>query len=217
MKKKPKIAVLANLKRNAPHWEGMAADQWDDLDSDYTVSALVDAVRGGDYEAEFFEGDLSLVNTLGEYKPDMCFNICESHFGDAREAQIPAILEMLQIPYTGSKVMTLALALDKPMTKRILTYHELPTPDFQVFERVEEPLDPNMTFPLFVKPSREGTGMGVSAHSVVHDEQELKEQVKFIIETYKQTALVEDFIEGREVTVGMVGKSDSTDSPPAAG
>lgn len=202
---KKRVAVLANLKKNAPHWEGMPVDQWDDLDSESTVFALVNAIRAGGYEAEFIEGDLRLVDELPRYKPDICFNICESQFGDAREAQVPALLEMLRLPYTGSKVLALALALDKPMTKRVLTYHDLPTPDFQSFERPDEPLSEGMHFPLFVKPSREGTGMGVSAKSIVNDEAELREQVAYIIEKYKQTALVERYIEGREVTVGMVG------------
>jgi D-alanine-D-alanine ligase len=137
--------------------------------------------------------------------PEICFNICEGHFGDAREAQVPAMLEMLQIPYTGSKVLTLSLALDKPMTKRVLHYHELPSPGFQSFERVDEPLHDDLTFPLFVKPSREGTGMGVSGSSIVHNEDELRQQVDRIIKRYKQSALVECYIEGREVTVGVVG------------
>lgn len=200
-----RVAVLANLKKNAPHWDGMPEDQWDDLDSESTVAALVDAIGTGGYEAEFFEGDLSLVDKLARFKPDICFNICESHFGDAREAQVPALLEMLRIPYTGSKVMTLALALDKPMTKRVLTYHDLPTPDFQTFERADEPLDPKMKFPLFVKSSREGTGMGVSKQSIVRNEAELRDQVRQLLRKYKQTVLVESYIEGREVTVGMVG------------
>jgi D-alanine-D-alanine ligase len=203
--KKFRVALLANLKVNAPHWEGMPSDQWDDLDSERTVLALVDAIRSGGHECEFLEGDTSLLDTIRQYKPDICFNICESHFGDAREAQVPAMLEMLRIPYTGSKVLTLALALDKPMTKRILHWHELPTPNFQSFERVDEPLQSDLHFPLFVKPSREGTGMGVSAKSVVHTVSELREQVDYIICNYKQPALVEEFIEGREVTVGLVG------------
>ena len=173
--------------------------------SESTVLALVNAIRTGGYEAEFFEGNLSLVTELPHFKPDICFNICESHFGDAREAQVPALLEIMRIPYTGSKVLALALALDKPMTKRVLTYHDLPTPDFQSFERADEPLDPKMKFPLFVKPSREGTGMGVSKKSIVHDETELREQVDTLLNKYKQTVLVESYIEGREVTVGMVG------------
>lgn len=203
--KKFRVALLANLKANAPHWEGMPEDQWDDLDGEKTINALVDAIRSSGHICEFLEGDITLVDTVRKFKPDICFNICESHFGDAREAQVPAILEKLQIPYTGSKVLCLALALDKPMTKRVLTYHELPTPDFQSFERVDEPLDEKMQFPLFVKPSREGTGMGVSAKSIVKDEDELREQVGFMINRYQQPALVETFIEGREVTVGMVG------------
>ncbi len=205
MGSKKRVAVLGNLKKNAPTWEGMPVDQWDDLDSEKTVTALVEAIESGGYTAEFLEGDLSLVDSLPKFKPDICFNICESHFGDAREAQVPALLEMMRIPYTGSKVLTLALALDKPMTKRVLTYHELPTPDFQSFERPDEPLDETMTFPLFVKPSHEGTGMGVSSKSIVHNVDELREQVAYITSKYKQTALVETYIEGREVTVGLVG------------
>jgi len=205
MMKKFKVALLANLKINAPHFEGMPDDQWDDLDSEKTVHALAEAIRAGGHTCEFLEGDLTLYDTVRKFKPDICFNICEGHFGDAREAQIPALLEMLQVPYTGSKVLTLALALDKPMTKRVLHYHELPTPGFQTFEREDEPINDDMTFPLFAKPSREGTGMGVSGKSIIHNEDELREQVAYILGRYKQPVLVEEYIEGREVTVGFVG------------
>ncbi len=200
-----KVALLANLKKNAPRWNEMPEDQWDDLDSENTIQALLEALRAGGHTCEFLEGDSTIIDTIRKFKPDICFNICESHFGDAREAQVPAILEKLQIPYTGSQVLCLALALDKPMTKRVLAYHDLPTPDFQTFERVDEPLDEKMQFPLFVKPSREGTGMGVTAKSIVRNEEELREQNSLIINRYHQAALVETFIEGREVTVGMVG------------
>lgn len=203
--KKFRVAVLANLKANAPKIKGMPVDLWADLDSEKTVNALVDAIKSGGHQAEFFEGNLSLVETLPAYKPDICFNICEGHYGDGREAHVPAILEMLRIPYTASRVLTLALALDKPMTKRILTYHDLPTPPFQSFERVDEPLTPDMTFPMFVKPSREGTGMGVSKQSIVYNDAELREQIAYVHRRYQQTALVERYIEGREVTVGVVG------------
>ena len=95
--KKFKVALLANLKINAPHFEGMPEDQWDDLDSEKTVTALVEAIRTGGHTCEFLEGDLTLYDTVRKFKPDICFNICEGHFGDAREAQIPALLEMLRI------------------------------------------------------------------------------------------------------------------------
>jgi len=171
--KKFRVALLANLKANAPIFDGMAEDQWDDLDSEKTINSLVTAIRAGGNYCEFFEGDITVIDSLAEYKPEICFNICEGHFGDSREAQIPSLLEMLRIPYTGSKVMTLSLALDKSMTKRVLSYHELPTPAFQTFERIDEPLNSDMLFPLFVKPSREGTGMGVSGKSIVNNETEL--------------------------------------------
>ena len=203
--KKFRVALLANLKANAPKIAGMPDDQWDDLDSEKTVNALVGAIRAGGHECEFLEGDISLWDSLQKFQPDICFNICEGHFGDARESQAPAVLEMLRIPYTGSKVLTLALALDKSMTKRVLAYHDLPTPPFQTFEEVDEELSPDLTFPLFVKPSREGTGIGVSARSIVNNVAEMRDRIEYILGKYKQPALVERYIEGREVTVGLVG------------
>jgi D-alanine-D-alanine ligase len=190
----------------------MSPDHWDDLDSDETIQAISDAIEAGGHHVTFLEGDVTLLDNLRRVKPDICFNICEGHFGDGREAQVPAMLEMLRIPYTGSQVLALALALDKPMTKRVLAYHNLPTPPFQVLERVNEPLDPGMQFPLFVKPSREGTGMGISAESIVRDEAQLRAQLRRIFERYDESALVERFIEGREVTVGVVGNL----TPPVA-
>ncbi len=210
--KKKRIAVLANLKKNAPRLPDMPLDQWDDLDSEKTVNAIVEAIREGGHECEFLEGDVTLVDTVRKYRPDLCFNICEGHFGDAREAQVPAILEMLRIPYTGSKVLTLALTLDKPMTKRVLTYHDLPTPAFQVFEDVDEPMSSELQFPLFVKPSREGTGIGISEKSIVYNKEQLKKQIQEILTKYRQPALVERYIEGREITVGVIGNLN----PPAA-
>ena len=136
------VALLANLKKNAPTWEGMSPDHWDDLDSEKTIQSITEALESGGHRVTFLEGDVTLYDSLRQVKPDICFNICEGHFGDAREAQVPAILEMLRIPYTGSKVLTLALTLDKPMTKRVLAYHNLPTPPFQTFERITETLDP---------------------------------------------------------------------------
>ncbi len=199
------VALLANLKKNAPILPGMPADYWADLDSEHTVEAIADALRERGYRVTFLEGNATLYDRIREVRPDICFNLCEGHFGDSREAHVPAILEMLRIPYTGSKVLTLALALDKPMTKRVLSYHNLPTPPFQVFERPDEPLDPDLAFPLFVKPSSQGTGMGISAESVVHDEPQLRAQVKKMLDAYQEPVLVERFIAGRDITVGMVG------------
>ena len=199
------VALLANLIKNAPTWEGISPDHWDDLDSEATINALTAALEAGGHQVTFVEAGPHLYDDLRKLQPDFCFNIAEGHFGDSREAQVPAMLELLRIPYTGSGVLTLALSLDKPMTKRVLTYHGLPTPAFQVFERANEPLDPEMAFPLFVKPSREGTGMGISAESIVHDEEQLRTQLRRLFDRYDQPVLAETFIQGREITVGVVG------------
>jgi len=199
------VAVLANLKKNAPHFDGMTDDAWDDLDSDITVNSIVSALEARGHHATFLEGNLSLVETLPKLSPDICFNLCEGHWGDSREAHVPSILEMLRLPYTGSGVLALALSLDKPMTKRVLAFHGLATPPFQVFERPDEPLDADLSFPLFVKPSREGTGMGVSGESIVRSEGELRAQLAAQLARYRQPILVEHFVRGREVTVGCVG------------
>lgn len=216
-----RIAVLANLKKNAPSWEGMSPDHWDDLDSPDTIDAIIRALESGGHEAFFLEATAtpphSLVDKLHRSRPDICFNIAEGHWGDGREAQVPAILEMLRIPYTGSKVLTLALALDKPMTKRIFTYHGLPTPEFQVFERPDDPLDADLLnergelcFPMFVKPSREGTSVGVTPESIVTTIDQLRDQVARQLTRYNQPILCEHYIKGREITVGMVGNFGPT-------
>jgi D-alanine-D-alanine ligase len=199
------VAVLANLKKNAPRFEDTLADQWDDLDSDVTINSIVAALETCGHRATFLEGNLSLIETLPRLKPDICFNICEGHWGDSRESHIPALLEMLRIPYTGARVLALALTLDKPMTKRVLHFHGLPTPAFQVFERPDEPFDADLRFPLFVKPSREGTGMGVTADSIVQNERELRERLAGHLDRYHQPILVERYVRGREVTVGAIG------------
>ena len=101
--------------------------------------------------------------------------------GDGREAQVPALLEMLRIPYTASRVLANAVGLDKTMTKRIWRDHGIPTAPFQEFTSGFEPLDAGLEFPLFVKPAREGTGMGMDEGSIVRNEAELRERVNWVI------------------------------------
>jgi D-alanine-D-alanine ligase len=209
-----KIAVLANLKKNAPG-EELSKDQWDDLDSMETIGHIIDSLEKGGHKADFFEANINppfdLIGKLDRFSPDLCFNIAEGHSGVSREAQIPAVLDMLRLPYTGSDVLTLSVCLDKPMTKRVLHYHELPTPEFQVFSSADEPLNEDLgdetglAFPLFVKPSREGTGIGITGSSVVYTLKELREKLQLLLSKYRQPVLCERFIAGREITVGILG------------
>lgn len=200
-----RVAVLANLKKNAPRADRSAPDAWAELDSDRTVDALVAVFQRAGHEAAFFEGDLSLVQQLPAFAPDLCFNLCEGHFGDARESHVPALLEMLRIPYTGSGVKALALTLDKALTKRVLRDHGIPTAPFAVLTDPDQGLPDDLRFPLVVKPVGEGSGMGVTESSLVRDPVALRREVARLVEQYRQPALVEAFLPGRELTIGMVG------------
>ena len=214
MKSGLKIALLANLQANAPKSALEPEDRWAELDSEHTVKGIAEALEQAGHEVTFLEGDITLCHRLKSGDFDIAFNVCEGHQGEARESQVPAILEMLGIPYTGSKVLCLALTLDKPMAKRVLAFHGLPTPRFQVFEDPEAAVDPVLSYPLFAKPAGEGTGMGINGDSVVRNEAELRKQLRWLIETYRQPALVERYVEGREITIGVLGNSSLRVLPP---
>ena len=206
--KKFKVALLYSLQANAPQEatdDDTPWDRWNELDSEKSVAGYERALRQAGHEVIPLEGDHTLIDNLAKYKPDICFNTCEGHFGRSREAQIPALLDMLQIPYTGSGVMTLAIALDKAMTKRVLQFYSIPTPAFQVFVTGDEPTDTRLNFPLFAKPSLEGSGIGITAKSICHTPRALREHVRYLLNAYKQPVLVEEYIEGREVTTGILG------------
>jgi len=203
-----RVALLHNLAENAPPPNsGAPRDILYELDHPKNVEAYCQALEAGGHEVFPMEGDAWLAQRLKDLSIDICFNQCEGYRGDSREAQVPALLEMLGIPYTGSKVLTLALTLDKAMTKRVLTYHGLPTPPFQEFTSADQPLDPRLAahFPLFAKPNSEGTGMGIDDRSILRDESELRERVAYLLEAYHEPVLVEKYIEGNDITVGLVG------------
>jgi len=202
-----RVALIYNLKRNVSVAPDAPADALAEYDSIETVQAIEDALRVGGHQVIPLEADETLVDTLRQAMPDFCFNIAEGVRGDARESQVPALLEMLGMPYTGSRVLANALSLDKAASKRIWRDVGLPTAPFQVFFRGDEPLDGQLRFPLFVKPVREGSGMGINEHSIVNDEAELRQQMDWMIRIYRQPALVETFLPGREFTVGLVGNT----------
>ena len=205
-----RVAVLANIKdENIPKPEGVPPDAFADFDHIETIQSIQKAIETDGHETTFITADENLPYSLKEYGPDICFNIAEGLGGDAREAQVPALLEMLRIPYTGSRVLTNAIALDKTLTKRIWRDRRLPVAPFQEFTTGDEPLRPELKFPLFVKPAREGTGMGVDMKARVETEAEMRERAKYVINSYQQPALVETFLPGREFTVGQLGRKDA--------
>jgi D-alanine-D-alanine ligase len=201
------IALTANIKEETEHLEDEPPDYGAEFDSQLTVEAIANAMRSHGHKVTICVADRRLPAELQEVDPDIVFNIAEGIGGDAREAQVPAICEMLGIPYTASRVLANALSLDKAHTKRIWRHANLPTPRFQEFRTGDEPILRTLRYPLFVKPAREGTGMGIGPESVVHNGRELRRRVRWVIDTYRQPALVEEFLSGREFTVGYIGNT----------
>ena len=177
-----RVAVLANIKEHGkPLPPDVPPDAGADFDYIETINHIRAAIETDGHKTIFIQADSKLPYALKEAKPDICFNIAEGLGGDAREAQVPALLEMLKIPYTGSRVLTNAISLDKTLTKRIWRDRRLPVAPFQEFNFGDEPLRPELRFPLFVKPAREGTGMGVDARAIVNNEAELRERVEYVV------------------------------------
>lgn len=146
-----------------------------------------------------------LISCLSRESFDLIFNLCEGVEGNvAGEAWIPALLDLIGIPYSGSDALTLGLCLDKLKTKYLLVGNDLPTPRFWIFTSPTQPVA-ELPYPLIVKPVHEDASVGITVDSVVHDESGLRRQLAFVIDNYRQAALVEEYIEGRELNVALVG------------
>jgi len=168
------------------------------------------ALQSLGYKCTIFNVDsdiLRLISFLTDEKPDVIFNLCESINNEAiHEMHVVGIYELLKIPYTGSDALTLGTALNKVRAKEILSYSGLPTPRFQLFKSpIRITVNENMNYPLIVKPSREDASIGIDTSSIVSNLNELKKRIRYIFERFDQPALVEEYIDGRELNVAVVG------------
>ncbi len=204
-----RVAVIANVKGETKLPQDAPADAGAEFDRRETIQAIQNAIESDGHYTKFLSADANLPFALRDFCPDICFNIAEGICGDGREAQVPALLEMLRIPYTASRVLANAVGLDKTMTKRIWREQGLPTAAFQEFFSADEPINPALRFPLFVKPAREGTGMGMDSGAIVKDEASLRQRIAWVVESYQQPALVEEYLPGREFTVAVMGRTDA--------
>jgi len=202
------VALNANVKGETELPADSPPDAGAEFDREETIESIMGAFESGGHRAMFIPASKNLSEALEKYHPDICFNIAEGTQGDGREAHIPAILEMHNIPYTASRVVANAISLEKTITKRLWRDAGLPVGPFQEFYSEDESLHRGFHFPLFVKPSREGTGMGVDLGAVVSNEAELRKRLAWVIKTYKQPALVEGFLPGREFTIAVLGRRD---------
>lgn len=151
----------------------------------------------------------AIIDTIEGQKPDLIFNLTESYMGDnTMEAHIVALLDMLKIPYTGSNPSALIINNDKGIQKKLLAYHGIMTPEFMVFPVGRTaPIPENLRYPLIVKPLKEDASIGIHECSIVKNADALAERIRFVHANRGQPALVEEFIEGREFYVGLLGNS----------
>ncbi len=176
------------------------------------IQAVENAVRSLGHESIVMavrEEISPIIHWLKEYEPDVVFNLCESVYGNSCwEMNIPALLDLFRIPYTGSPPLTLGLCQDKGKVKDILQSHGILTPRYKIFERAVGPVKGNI-FPIIVKPLHEDGSLGITRESVVFDDETLSKQIRYIIEQYQQPALVEEFVDGRELNVGLMETNGS--------
>lgn len=207
-----KIALTHNLKKKD---STKPADYFSEFDSQETINAITTALRSKGHTVEPVDvvDSPHLFSFFRSNRFDMVFNIAEGKSGRFRESEIPAVLDFLNIPYTGSNTVSLALALNKALTKKILQAENIPTPAYQLFKRHDEKLDAGLRFPLIVKPNCEGSAKGINAGNVVTNEKALYAKVKELWELYRQEVLVEEFIEGKELTVGVLEHGPTTILP----
>jgi D-alanine-D-alanine ligase len=186
--------------------EGYTEEEAAEFDAAETIDAIEAELKSLGHAVERVGGIKSLTTRLaaGE-RWDLVFNYAEGVFGFAREAQVPALLDAFQIPYTFSDGLVFALTLHKGLTKHVVRDRGIPTPDFAVVSRESDAEHVGLPYPLFVKPVAGGSSVGISAASLVADLPALASTCRRLIEKYHQPALVETFLPGRELTVGVVG------------
>jgi D-alanine-D-alanine ligase len=205
---KLKVGITYNLKKDFSQQENQPIDFLEEFDAEETIDAIRRVLEGEGHDVIKLGGDAGLIDRLRRTPVDIVFNIAEGLHGRNREAHIPALLEFLSIPYTGSDPLTLSLTLDKAMAKRIVMSQNIPTPRFKKVEKVEDLHGLDLRYPLFVKLCHEGSSKGVRLDSKISDAQSLREKTTGLLETYGSPVLVEEFIKGPEFTVGILGNEN---------
>jgi D-alanine-D-alanine ligase len=189
---------------------GLSAEETAEFDAEETIQAVCDALTGLGHTPIRIGGIKSLAKALVAGACwDAVFNICEGLKGVSREAQVPALLEAFDVPYMFSDPLTLALALDKGLAKRVVRDAGVPTADFAVIESEADIAKVTLPFPLFLKPVAEGSGKGVNARSKVDTREDLQNVARDLLAKFRQPVLVEEFLPGREFTVGIIGTGAS--------
>lgn len=206
-----KVAFVYNVRHCYPDPGNPLSQLETDFDDPLTIEHIVRHLEEGGYSVLAVEANPDAYLILHERRKeiDVVFNYSIGMHGAARYAHLPAMLEMLRIPYTGSDPLTQALVLNKAKMQEILAANGVPVLKSQIFYNSKQLLDPGLSYPLIVKPLAQGSSAGITSKSIVNNVSELAEQLNEIISTFKEPALVQPFLTGREFSVPMLG------NPPA--
>lgn len=202
-------AEIAQIAQDAEEESlpGVPDDLHEEFDSPKTIDSIAEVLRGLGHDIVKLGDGRELLERLLADPPDFVFNFAEGQgVGRAREARVPAVLEMLGIPYTGSDPLTLAVTLDKDCAKRLVASEGIAVPPGLVVrpgETIEG--DSGLTFPVLIKPAWEGSSKGIRNHCLVEEPDRLAESVDALLRDYRQPVLIEEFIQGDELTVGLLG------------
>jgi D-alanine-D-alanine ligase len=206
-----KIGLSYDLKDKVPEPQGKPEDALEEYDSLETVDAIAKAIEAQHHSVVKLGGGREFLSNVMGQRVDLVFNIAEG-LGNyrSREAQAPSVLEMLGVPYSGSDPLCLAVSLEKPLAKRLVSFSGVATPRWQVVSdtrQLKEVEWSQFSLPAFAKPAHEGSSKGIRITSRLENSQQIVEAVTGLLEYYQQPVMVEEFISGEEVTVGVIGNS----------
>ncbi len=199
-----KVGLTYNLKHDN------TSESEAEFDSIDTINAIANALKSSGCEVILLEADRELPNKVLNNSIDIVFNIAEGANGRGREGHVPSILSYYSIKHTGSDETTLCVCLDKALAKRVLVSHRVKTPKYQLIEDLGFKLNKNLLFPLIVKPNAEGSSKGITEVSVIKSTEDLSRVIEENFKEKKHALLLEEYIEGREFTVGIVGNGKET-------
>ncbi|HXZ29586.1 MAG TPA: D-alanine--D-alanine ligase [Dehalococcoidia bacterium] len=206
-----RIGLSYDLKETIALRQGSCDDAYEEYDSSETVELLATSLEAEGHTVTMLGGGRQFLNKILREKVDFVFNIAEGRGTyRSREAQVPSILEMLDIPYSGSDPQCLAICLDKPLTKKLVALEGVSTPTWRVInDRQELPEIQSCPFPFpaIIKPAYEGSSKGIRLTSLVENAKQAIEVIENLLDEYHQPAMIEKVILGDEVTVGIVGNS----------
>jgi D-alanine-D-alanine ligase len=205
------IGLSYDLKDALPLEPGSSDDALEEYDSAETVEIIASVLEVEGHSVVRLGGGSKFLVNIRHQSVDIVFNISEGRGSyRSREAQVPSILEMLDIPYTGSDPQCLAICLDKPLTKQLMAVDSISTPKWLRINNEDELCQiawDRLPFPAIIKPAYEGSSKGIRLTSLVYDARQAQEEARKILDGYRQPVMVEEFIDGGEVTVGIIGNS----------